>query len=110
MNGHNNYHVGQQIFYVYDEQQLKRLLLLLRNNDGVNKDADEKPRNGYLVTPGMGAHKVYRRHLSWSNAREACAEDGGKGKESKEAKLFGRDVASKSAVIDHARFARVCAN
>lgn len=66
MNGHNNYHVGQQIFYIYDEQPLKQL----PNNKEI--------LDGYVVTPGISAHKLHPRKLTWNKARQACVQEGGK--------------------------------
>lgn len=70
MNGNTNYHVGQQIFYMYGEQMFKKLF------------ADNKRagilENDYLVTTGMGAHKIHGRKLTWNKARKACIEEGGK--------------------------------
>jgi len=63
MNGHNNYHVGQQIFYVYDSLFFKRLL---PNN-----------KANYNVTSDMSAHKLSSHKLSWNKARMACIQDGG---------------------------------
>lgn len=66
MNGHNNYHVGQQIFYIYNEQPLKQL-------------PNSKERmDSYIVTPGKSAHKLHPRKLAWNKARQACIQEGGK--------------------------------
>lgn len=69
MNGHNNYHVGQQVFYIYNEQQLKELL-----------PSSKERLNGYTVTPGINAHKLHPRKLTWNKARQACIQEGGKNK------------------------------
>lgn len=66
MNGHNNYHVGQQVFYIYNEQQFKRPL---PNN--------KEKLEGYVVTPGLSAHKLHPRKLTWNRARQACIQEGG---------------------------------
>ncbi|KAL6440356.1 hypothetical protein ACFW04_003123 [Cataglyphis niger] len=66
MNGHNNYHVGQQVFYIYNEQQLKGLL-----------PSSKERLNGYMVTPGINAHKLHPRKLTWNKARQACIQEGG---------------------------------
>lgn len=70
MNGNTNYHVGQQIFYVYGEQYFRRLF-------GDNKRA-VRPENDYLITEGIGAHKLHRRKITWNKARKLCIEEGGK--------------------------------
>ncbi|XP_014487787.1 PREDICTED: hemolymph lipopolysaccharide-binding protein-like [Dinoponera quadriceps] len=69
MNGNSNYHVGQQIFYVYDEQQFRQLF-----SDSTHTEIVEK---GYLVTPNIGAHKLHPRKITWNNARRACIDEGG---------------------------------
>ncbi|XP_011341208.1 hemolymph lipopolysaccharide-binding protein-like isoform X1 [Ooceraea biroi] len=77
-NGHNNYHVGQLIFYVYGEQQLKRLLP--DNNLNIkpdNKHTEKLKKNDYLITPGIGAHKLHSRKVTWNKARQACIQEGG---------------------------------
>ncbi|XP_072753637.1 hemolymph lipopolysaccharide-binding protein-like [Anoplolepis gracilipes] len=66
MNGHNNYHVGQQIFYIYNEQQFKRSL-----------PSSNERSDGYIVTPGISAHKLHPRKLTWNKARQACIQEGG---------------------------------
>lgn len=37
----------------------------------------DKAGSDYLLTPGMGAHKLHRRKLSWSKARKICIKEGG---------------------------------
>ncbi|XP_014480342.1 PREDICTED: hemolymph lipopolysaccharide-binding protein-like [Dinoponera quadriceps] len=69
MNGNSNYHAGQQIFYVYDEQQFRKLY-----SDSTHTEIVEK---GYLVTPNIGAHKLHPRKITWNNARRACIDEGG---------------------------------
>ncbi|XP_019887929.1 hemolymph lipopolysaccharide-binding protein-like [Ooceraea biroi] len=70
MNGHYNYHVGQQIIYVYGQQQFKRLFTA--NN------LEEKSVGGdYLITSGIGAHKLHLRRLCWNKARQVCVHEGG---------------------------------
>jgi len=65
INGHNNHYVGQQIFYIYNEQPLKQL---------PNKEI----LDGYVVTPEISAHKLHPRKLTWNKARQACVQEGGK--------------------------------
>ncbi|XP_011341209.1 uncharacterized protein LOC105281594 isoform X2 [Ooceraea biroi] len=82
-NGHNNYHVGQLIFYVYGEQQLKRLLP--DNNLNIkpdNKHTEKLKKNDYLITPGIGAHKLHSRKVTWNKARQACIQEGDESLES----------------------------
>jgi hypothetical protein len=71
MNGHQNFHVGQQIFYLYDEQKLK--IRLLSDNEQTKK----LKSNNYLIEPGNGTYKLHVRKVSWNNARQACVEEGG---------------------------------
>lgn len=61
MNGHSNYHVGQQTFYIYDSQFFKRLL---------------DKQNGSSVT--SCTHRFYPYKVTWNKARQACIRDGGK--------------------------------
>ncbi|XP_025159644.1 hemolymph lipopolysaccharide-binding protein-like [Harpegnathos saltator] len=71
LNGNTNYHVGQQIFYVYGEQQFKKLF------SPSKRTTSENVENDYLVTPGIGAHKLHRRKITWNKARKICIEEGG---------------------------------
>lgn len=34
--------------------------------------------DGYIVTPGISAHKLHPRKLTWNKARQACVQEGGK--------------------------------
>jgi hypothetical protein len=36
-----------------------------------------KVPEGYIVTPNIGAHKLYLTELNWNDARKACLKDGG---------------------------------
>lgn len=69
MNGHNNYYVGQQVFYVYGENQLKKLLSDNRNMENLGD---------YVFTPDVGAHKLHNEKIIWNDARRACIREGGK--------------------------------
>ncbi|XP_032686805.1 hemolymph lipopolysaccharide-binding protein-like [Odontomachus brunneus] len=69
MNGNTNYHVGQQIFYVYGEQQFRKLFGGAKSAGNIEND--------YLVTEGIGAHKLHRRKVIWNKARRTCIEEGG---------------------------------
>jgi len=62
MNGNNNYNVGQQIFYIYNEQQLKRLLMNNKHSEKMDGTA----------------HKLVTRKVTWNSARQACSNEGGK--------------------------------
>lgn len=66
MNG--NLTPAQQIIYIYGPQQWKM-------QNAVN--LIEKAGNDYLITPGMGAHKLHIRKLSWTKARRICIQEGG---------------------------------
>ncbi|XP_020289442.1 hemolymph lipopolysaccharide-binding protein-like [Pseudomyrmex gracilis] len=58
----NNVNVGQQVLFIYVEGSRAQKL---------------KNRGNYLVTPGVGAHKLYLDQLSWAKARQACVQEGG---------------------------------
>ncbi|KMQ90804.1 hemolymph lipopolysaccharide-binding protein [Lasius niger] len=66
MNG--NLTPAQQIIYIYGPNQWKM-------QNGVN--LVEKAGNDYLITPGMGAHKLHTRKLPWNKARRICIQEGG---------------------------------
>jgi hypothetical protein len=72
MTGHNNYYVGQQIIYVYGQQQFKRLFM-----DNILEKTSGKD---YLISSGIGAHKLHEHRLNWNNARKACINEGGERK------------------------------
>lgn len=59
---------AQQIIYIYGPNQWKM-------QNGVN--LVEKAGNDYLITPGMGAHKLHIRKLPWNKARRICIQEGG---------------------------------
>lgn len=65
MNGHINYNVEQQTFYIYDSQFFKRLLL-------DNKD------DSYVTSKSTSTHRFYPYKLNWNKARETCTQEGGK--------------------------------
>jgi len=68
-NANGNLSPAQQIIYIYGPRQLKM-------QDGIN--LIEKAGSDYLMTPGIGAHKLHFRKLSWNKARRICIEEGGK--------------------------------
>lgn len=37
----------------------------------------EKAGSDYLITSGMGAHKLHIRKLPWNKARRICIQEGG---------------------------------
>ncbi|KAL0118257.1 hypothetical protein PUN28_009126 [Cardiocondyla obscurior] len=64
MNGDANYNVGQQIFYVYDNQFFKRLLYNREDGSFVTSDSSD-------------THRLYPYKLTWNKARQACIQNGG---------------------------------
>ncbi|XP_029665636.1 hemolymph lipopolysaccharide-binding protein-like isoform X2 [Formica exsecta] len=58
---------AQQIIYIYGPNQWKT-----QNN----VDLIEKAGNDYLITPGIAAHKLHIRKLTWNKARKACIQEG----------------------------------
>ncbi|XP_011341207.1 hemolymph lipopolysaccharide-binding protein-like [Ooceraea biroi] len=70
MTGYNNYHIDQQVFYLFNGQQLKQLLL---NNNNTKKGI----KDDYIITPGMGRHKLHLDAVTWNVARRACIQEGG---------------------------------
>lgn len=62
-----NLNPAQQIIYIYGPNQWK-----MQNN------LIEKAGNDYLITPGIGAHKLHIRNLPWNKARRICIQEGGK--------------------------------
>lgn len=59
---------AQQIIYVYGLTQWK-----VQNSVNLL----EKVGNDYLITPGIGAHKLHTRKSSWNKARKICIQEGG---------------------------------
>lgn len=90
MYGHNIYHIGQQIIYTCNEQEIKRLLSNSGRDNDNNNESDNKKNNsnldksvillsrGYRITPGIGAHKLHLNKKSWNKARQTCIDEGGK--------------------------------
>lgn len=76
--------MDQLIFYIYGQQQLKPLPAPNNNisnnsDDGSNNTHIEKLNKlNYLITPGIGAHKLHPRRVGWNKARRACIQEGGK--------------------------------
>ncbi|EZA55159.1 hypothetical protein DMN91_000044 [Ooceraea biroi] len=68
LNGVNgNLPSPQKIIYVYGLQwNMQNAVNLI-----------EKGRNDYLVTPGMSAHKLHVRKVTWNKARRVCLQEGG---------------------------------
>ncbi|KAL6262439.1 hypothetical protein P5V15_007524 [Pogonomyrmex californicus] len=59
----------QRIIYIYEPRQWK----MQDTNNLI-----EKIGNDYLITPGVGAHKLHVRKLSWNKARRSCIQEGGR--------------------------------
>jgi len=70
MHGHQNFHIGQQIFYLHDKDELKRLL-------SDNEQTKKLKNNDYLTEAGNGTYKLDLRKVTWNNARQACIQEGG---------------------------------
>ncbi|XP_054001318.1 hemolymph lipopolysaccharide-binding protein isoform X1 [Hylaeus anthracinus] len=70
MNGQNNYQAGQQTFYAERSSGY--------NCDKCNRSCTNVLKRGdYIVTPGIGAHKLHTRKQNWNVARKACMDEGG---------------------------------
>jgi len=67
-NANENLTPARQIIYIYGPNQWKM--------PGSNNIV-AKPGSDYLFTPGMSAHKLHVRKLSWNKARRTCIEEGG---------------------------------
>ncbi|XP_054001327.1 hemolymph lipopolysaccharide-binding protein-like [Hylaeus anthracinus] len=59
----NNYDADKQSFFVNGRQR------------GTPNDA--KMKEGYTITRGIGAHKLFNKRLKWNAARQTCMRDGG---------------------------------
>lgn len=68
-NANGNLSPAQQIIYIYGPRQEWKM------QDGTN--LIEKAGSDYLITPGIGAHKLHVRKLTWNKARRICIEEGG---------------------------------
>ena len=69
MNGHFNYHAGQQVFFVNGPPDMLR--------KGTKGCMSYLQRDDYVVTVGMGAHKLHKRRMKWNQARKSCMDEGG---------------------------------
>ncbi|XP_018404189.1 PREDICTED: hemolymph lipopolysaccharide-binding protein-like [Cyphomyrmex costatus] len=67
-NANGNLSPAQQIIYIYGPHQWK-----MQNGNNLI----EKLGNDYLITSGIGAHKLHVRKLPWNKARRICIEEGG---------------------------------
>ncbi|TGZ48335.1 Hemolymph lipopolysaccharide-binding protein [Temnothorax longispinosus] len=67
-NANGNLSPAQQIIYIFGPRQWKM-------QNGIN--LIEKAGSDYLITPGMGAHKLHVRKLPWNKARRICIQEGG---------------------------------
>lgn len=66
---------AQQAIYIYGPNQW-------RLNNAAN--LIDKAANDYMITPGIGAHKLHIRKLPWNKARRTCLQEGGE--------YFNRDL------------------
>ncbi|XP_076618750.1 hemolymph lipopolysaccharide-binding protein-like isoform X1 [Colletes latitarsis] len=69
MNGENIYHANQQVFYLNWPPQ-STTCQQCNCTSVLTKD-------DYVVAPGIGAHKLHTRKLSWNRARKSCIDEGG---------------------------------
>ncbi|XP_043249688.1 hemolymph lipopolysaccharide-binding protein-like [Colletes gigas] len=69
MNGQNNYQASQQTFY--GEEASSSCEKCNRSCTNVLRRTD------YVITPGIGAHKLHTRKQMWNVARKSCMEEGG---------------------------------
>lgn len=67
-NTNRNLTPAQQIIYIYGPRQWR-----MQNGNNLVDIAG----NGYLITSGMGAHKLHVRKLPWYKARRICIQEGG---------------------------------
>ena len=62
----------QQVFNIYNTD----------HNEQKPEPEQEKPSievpEGFIVTPGVGAHKFHLDKKNWNNARNTCIKEGGK--------------------------------
>ncbi|KAG7209861.1 hypothetical protein KM043_011463 [Ampulex compressa] len=68
VNGQSSYQAAQQFFYINGLQHWK-----LQTENKMSNLAG----NDYLITPGIGAHKLHVRKVSWNRARKTCIQEGG---------------------------------
>lgn len=69
MTGHINYHAAQQVFFVNGLPDMFR--------KGMKECKTHLQRDDYLVTAGMGAHKLHTNLMTWNQARKTCKAEGG---------------------------------
>ena len=69
MNGHFNYHAGQQVFFVNGPPDML--------HKGTKGCMSYLQRDDYVVTVGIGAHKLHKRKMKWNQARKSCMDEGG---------------------------------
>ncbi|XP_054001326.1 hemolymph lipopolysaccharide-binding protein-like [Hylaeus anthracinus] len=69
LNGDRNYQANQQIFYGVGWAPWTNCVKPNCTN--------VLPRDDYVVTPGIGAHKLHTRKLKWNAARKSCENEGG---------------------------------
>ncbi|XP_076643422.1 C-type lectin lectoxin-Thr1-like isoform X4 [Halictus rubicundus] len=70
INANNIYHAQQQTFYINPVP-----------NTAVSWPhgccANNFSRRDYVVTPGIGAHKFFKKEVTWNTARDICVRNGG---------------------------------
>ncbi|XP_076223817.1 hemolymph lipopolysaccharide-binding protein-like [Nomia melanderi] len=59
----NNYDGVNQLFFM--------------NGRRLDNQAGPHAKVGYIITHGVGAHKLYPKKIKWNAARQACLNDGG---------------------------------
>ncbi|XP_076643419.1 C-type lectin lectoxin-Thr1-like isoform X1 [Halictus rubicundus] len=70
INGRNIYHAQQQAFYI---NAVPNTVFIGRKGYCVST----LERNDYVITPGIGAHKLFKHKVPWNTAREICMREGG---------------------------------
>ena len=69
MTGDFNYHAAQQVFYLNVLPDMLRKVM--------KGCVSHMQRDDYVVTVGIGAHKLNKRKVKWDEARKACMAEGG---------------------------------
>ncbi|XP_078051018.1 hemolymph lipopolysaccharide-binding protein-like [Augochlora pura] len=70
LNGGNNYHATQQVFYINAYPQA-----VYQGPKGYCVTALD--RADYVPRPGIGAQKLFKHKVAWNEAREICMAEGG---------------------------------
>ena len=69
MTGNFNYHAAQQVFFLNGLSDMLRMAM--------KGCVSHVQRDDYVVTVGIGAHKLNKRKVKWDEARKACMAEGG---------------------------------